>query len=346
MDSINTLSEFLLHSSSQYRVFDMGRRVRKITTDLFSDFEHAKTPYPYPLQQHAMVGILFWNKQQSSEHYVWFLKLPLDERGLLQQASMKQFLDLVVNALGNAMDKQPDKEQQSALDHNPLIFKPSQQKLAAFNSAVRQVMKLPASSFMTSALSYLQQEERFDNWPEIGYQGFADVASRCDDPMFSQAIANALPKLPIESFCAVCCSLENAVINSSIADCLLKILDDALQQNDVVKSIHAARALSHSKGAGFQRQALELIYNSELISKQQDILVIIAARYWQLIDNDDNALRFLEAVAKQKCEQDIFEQLFSDLVAIPSARTYMLNALRHPKRSNELAHYIAKLITG
>jgi len=72
VEHINTLSEFLSKSQSQYRVFDMGRRVQKLSSDTFADFEDAKVPYPYPLQQHAWIAILFWNKQQSNQHYIWF----------------------------------------------------------------------------------------------------------------------------------------------------------------------------------------------------------------------------------------------------------------------------------
>jgi len=346
VEHINTFSEFLEQSGSQYRIFDMGRKVQKITSDAFSAFENAALPYPYPLQQHAWIAILFWNKNSSAQHYVWFLKLPLDERGLLEQASRSQFLELVVAALGKSMEKTPDKEKQSALDHNPLIFKPSEQKLAAFNSLVKQVMHLPASEHMTPALTYLQNKAQHAQWQEVAYQGLSDIASRCDDPLFSQAIVKALPELPIESFCALCCSLENNTVNTDIATTLLTLLSDALANNDLVRSIHCARALSHAKGSGFQRQALSKLLASELIAQELDVIVIIAARYWQLIDDIDCAVAILEAVATLKLEQDVFNQIFSDLVAIPSARVHILAALRYPQRSELLAGHIANLIAG
>ncbi len=346
VEHVNTLSEFLTQSESQYRVFDMGRKVQKLSTSTFSDFEDAKMPYPYPLQQHAWIAILFWNKQRSEQHYIWFLKLPLDERGLLEQASRSQFLELVVTALGKSMEKQPSKEQQSALDHNPLIFKPSEQKLAAFNSLVGQTLKLPASQYMAAAFDYLKDESQYQRWQEIGFQGFADIASRCDDPMFSQVIAKALPKLPQESFCALCCSLENNAINTPIATTLLALLKESIANNDMSRTVHCARALSHAKGVGFQQQALTMLLASALIKSELDIVVIIAARYWQLINDVDCAVAILEALSSLNIEQDVFNQVFTDLVSIPSARTHMLNALRFPQRSEAMAHHIAKLIAG
>lgn len=343
---INTLSEFLTQSESQYRVFDMGRRIQKLSSSVFSDFEDAKAPYPYPLQQHAWIAILFWNKQRSDQHYVWFLKLPLDERGLLEQASRSQFLELVVSALGKSMEKEPSKEQQSALDHNPLIFKPSEQKLAAFNSLVGQTLKRPASQYMAAAFDYLSDESQYGQWQEIGFQGFADIASRCDDPMFSQVISQALPKLPQETFCALCCSLENNAVNTAIATILLDLLKESIKDNDLTRTVHCARALSHAKGAGFQQEAFTLLLASELAKKELDIIVIIAARYWQLITSVDCAVAVLESLSALNIEQDIFNQIFTDLVSIPSARVHMLNALRFPQRSEALAQHIAKLIAG
>ncbi|MGB0833568.1 MAG: DUF3549 family protein [Psychrobium sp.] len=344
MDTINTLSEFLLQSGSQYRVFDMGRRVTKISTDLFSDFEHAITPYPYPIQQHAFVAIAFWNKQQSKEHYVWFLKLPLDERGLLEQAARSQFLELVITALGKALDKTPSKEEQSALDHNPIIFKPSEQKLAAFTSHMRHLMKLPPSQFMSPALSYLQDESQLDNWQNVGYQGLADLSVRLDDPMIAGAIERVLDKLPQESFCALCCALENSSVNTAMADKLLTILEQALTENNAIRAIHAARALSNAKGEGFIKQAYQQLIQSELGDNQLDLLATISGRYWTQINDEQSALDYLEKVAAANVSQDIFGQLFSDLVFIPNCRIAMLSALRNPNRTNHLANYIAKFI--
>jgi len=346
VDSIKTLSEFLLQSGSQYRVFDMGRRVTQISTDVFSDFEHTQIPYPFPIQQHALVGIVFWNKQQSEQHYVWFLKLPLDEFGLLEQASRSQFLDLVIKALGRSMEQTPNKEQQSALDHNPIIFKPSAQKLAAFTSHVRQIMKLSPSEFMSPALNYLQDKTQYQDWQSVGYQGLSDLAVRLDDPMFNQSIAQAIPLLPTESFCALCCALENVSIPTTVAQPLIAILQSSIVADDTVIMIHAARALSNAKDATFSKQAFDLLIDYHGTNQMIDLLVTISGRYWAVIDNNDTALTYLEKLAHNEVEQDIFDQLFSDLVFIPLCRNAMLSALRNPKRSNALANYIANFITA
>jgi len=346
VDNINSISEFLLQAGSQYRIFDMGRRVQKISTELFLDFEHGNSPYPFPIQQHALIAVLFWNKNQNDNHYVWFLKLPLDEQGLLMQSARNQFLELVVTALGNSMQQQPDKEQQSALDHNPLIFKPSEQKLAAFTSQSRLAMELPVSQYMAPALSYLADKANYQQWQELGFQGLADIASRLNENDNLDIVVNAISSLPAEPFCALCCSLENSAIAKPLATELLAILSDALATNNISIAIHALRALSHATDKSQQQAAFELALNSELIKQQLDVVVILAARYWAVLDSTQAAVSYLEAVVEVSDEADIFHQLFSDLVAIPHTRMHFLNALRHPQRSNKLASAIAQLIGG
>ena len=323
----------------------MGRRVTNISTELFGEFEHVTAPYPYPIQQHAFVGIVFWNKQQSDQHYAWFLKLPLDERGLLEQASRSQFLELVIQALGRSMEQTPDKAQQSALDHNPIIFKPSEQKLAAFTSHVRHIMQLSPSQFMSPALDYLQSDATFENWQNIGYQGFSDIAVRIDDPLFQIAILNAIDKLPNESFCALCCALENVAISDNIAHKLLIELQNAIKLEDSVKVIHSARALSNAKSLALKHQAYNQLINCHLPSHQLDLLVTLSGRYWSVINNSESALEYLEALSTHQVSQDVFDQLFTDLVFIPQCRIAMHNALRSPTRSDILAKYIANFIS-
>lgn len=353
VNSINTLSEFLLESGSKYRIFDMGRRVTKISSSVFDKFENALTPYPYPSQQHAFIAVVFWNKQKNeansdvsnNQQYVWFLKLPLDEKGLLEQASRSQFLDLVIQALGRSLEKTPSKEQQSALDHNPIIFKPSEQKLASFTSQVRHTMKLAPSEFMGSALDYLLDKKSYSNWENVGYQGLCDITVRLSDPLFNQAINNALPHLPKESFCALCCALENIELNSNISETLLNILRSSIDKNDTIAIIHTARALSNAKGEGFTKQAFEMLMSYQASEADAlDVLVIISGRYWLSIQDNISALMYLEKAVSLNIEQDIFNQLFSDLVFIPACRDAMLFVLQTQHRSELLSQYFTNFL--
>ncbi len=135
MSQINTISEFLLQAGTDYRAFDMARGIRPLEPQLFLDIESAIVPAPYPRQQHAWFGILFFNKQMSHEHYIWFVKLPLDEQGLVIGAARQEFLKIVVEALGQTLDQQ--KKTNNQLPENPLTFVPNQKHLPNFNSTDR-----------------------------------------------------------------------------------------------------------------------------------------------------------------------------------------------------------------
>ena len=98
MTEITTLSQFLSTANTQFQVYDMGRRVQSIDMMAFHQFENLASPYPYPIQGHAQFAIVFWDASQ--QHYIWFLKLALDERGLLSPAPRTQFIKMIIAALG------------------------------------------------------------------------------------------------------------------------------------------------------------------------------------------------------------------------------------------------------
>ena len=99
MSAINTLTEFLTQAETQFQLFDMGRQVRPLASDLFARIEQQQEPYPWPLQQHAWLGVHFFQPAES-RHYLWFLKFALDEHGLLIASGPKHFMDQVVETLG------------------------------------------------------------------------------------------------------------------------------------------------------------------------------------------------------------------------------------------------------
>ena len=76
MSSINTLTEFLTQADTQFQLFDLGRQVRPLPSDLFVRIEQQQEPYPWPLQQHAWLGVHFFQPTES-RHYLWFLKFAL-----------------------------------------------------------------------------------------------------------------------------------------------------------------------------------------------------------------------------------------------------------------------------
>ena len=95
METIHTLTQLLKNSGCQYEIYDLGRRIQKVDNDLFADVEQGMQPYPFPLQKQAHLAISYWNEQK--QPWIWFLKFKLDERGLLSQADIGNFLKFVLS---------------------------------------------------------------------------------------------------------------------------------------------------------------------------------------------------------------------------------------------------------
>lgn len=117
MTEITTLSQFLTTAKTQFQVYDLGRRVQHIDMLAFHQIESLATPYPYPIQGHAQFAIVFWDASQ--QHFIWFLKLALDEQGLLSPAPRSQFIEMVLSALGQDPTQPLSNEQQEHLANNP-----------------------------------------------------------------------------------------------------------------------------------------------------------------------------------------------------------------------------------
>ncbi|MCV5745017.1 DUF3549 family protein, partial [Escherichia coli] len=87
----------------------------------------------------------YWNEQK--QPWIWFLKFELDERGLLKQSDIGNFIKYVVEAMGTRLSEEMSEEQQQKLSNNPYTFKPSEDKMAVFHSQVRANLDLPTSQY-------------------------------------------------------------------------------------------------------------------------------------------------------------------------------------------------------
>jgi hypothetical protein len=335
MSQINTISEFLLQAGTDYRVFDMARGIRSLDTQLFLEIESATVPAPYPRQQHAWLGILFFNKQMSHERYIWFVKLPLDEQGLVISAARQQFLQIVIEALGQTLDKQNNPNNQ--LPENPFTFVPNQQQLADFNSIGRIELDIPLSDHLNSVEQYLTTPELHD-WRTIPLQGIADFTATLQQYEHRNLLLKQFPTLAPDMQYALCASLENHPIDEDISTMLINwyqanVLDD--------KRLHSVlRGLCQSPA----RAKVNSLISSILKTKNGQtsaVLMLIAARHWQYLKESAILTSYVELLAT--CEDDAFIGLYSDLVQIPEIRDVMLGVLRWPEKSPQLTRAIGQL---
>ena len=74
----------------------------------------------------------------------------------------------------------------------------------------------------------------------------------------------------------------------------------------------------------------------------EDVLIIIAGRLWPILSNEDVLYTYVEHLVKDN-DYELFSAIFKDLVAIPMIRPLLLQTIRSPKRSPQLAHAIGML---
>ena len=339
---IETLSELLKLSGSQYRLYDIGRLVSKLPKEQFEKVELNQIPYPTPTQGHACIAIAFWQKK-STQPYLWLLKLPLDERGLLNQGAISHFIAIIVEALGADLTQQTSKKQEELLNSNPYLFTPAQYKLASLNSKIKVDLKQAPSEYFLPLKEYLSQESDWNNWQGVGVQGITDFIARIKQDNHDEILLKALPHLPIEVLSPVCSALENEQYPIALIDALIIALKETLaDKENTNKATLLLRALAanshhvHVKSAVFQ-----------LLSQHQvstDLLITLSGRCWQALADEPTLIRYFEHLLNNN-DSAMFASIFKDLVSIPLVRPIAFQCIRSENRSPELAQAIGQLFS-
>jgi hypothetical protein len=333
MSHINTISEFLLKAGTDYRVFDMARGIRPLDQDTFKKIENAQQPAPFPRQQQAWFGIVFFNPATSAEHYIWFVKLPIDEAGLVIVAAQQQFLQIIVDALGQSVDIKNN----SQLPDNPFSFVPNQQQLADFNSHCRLALALPWSEHYKVAKDYLSAPAQSD-WRNVPLQGIADFNASLVQDAASDLLLEQFTQLAPEMQYALCASLENHPIKPALCQLLSQWYQQAPEDLNRLSAVLRALAQSQTDP---QVSSLLLSILSAQPAMDPAILILIAARHWQQLNQPQVLALYIECLAVQDIK--VFIGLFSDLVQIPETRDSLLGVLRWPQKSAALTQAVGQL---
>ncbi len=333
-NQISTISEFLLHAGTEYIVIDVSRGRQQIDNQAFFDIEHTKYPFPRPRQNCAWLCITFWNKQASNEHYLWYLKLPLDERGLLQVAARDQFLQILLEALGNQM--QIDDSFDRGLPENPFVFEPSQQMRADCNAMLKSMLNLPLSEHAELATRYLISPEIID-WRGLSVQHLADAIANFDDAAIERIVVNQLNKYPTPVLTSFLSSIEGKALSRDSSVSLASFVNN---NTDYLRAL-ALRAMSHAE-KDVCRELIKALLDME---KQLDIeiLVVIAGRHWQHLHDEEILERYLERVLGVEEQDNLFNGIYADLVAIPELRASVLSLFGKKEISPMLHEQLQKI---
>jgi hypothetical protein len=352
MSTISSISELLNLSNCQFRIYDIGRKVDKLSKEQFNKIELNQLPYPYPSQGYAFLAIAFWQKN-SSEPYLWFIKLPLDERGLLNQGARNHFIAIIIEALGADLSIDPTEQQEELLKSNPYHFTPAQYKLASINSLLKIELKQPASQYYETCQQYFHGQVQLEHWHNVGVQGLADYACRLTEDNNTikknitvtneEALSAIIQQLPIEVLQPLCSALENHSFNAPLIEKIIESFWLSYKTHDCNKATTLIRALaSNSQHPYFDKLMDKLLKYNDI---PEEILITLAGRNWHALHSDTRLIQFLERLVQHK-ENDLFFAIFKDLVAIPNLRPILLQCIRNPKRSDALTKAIGLLFSS
>ena len=335
MTTITSISELLSLSGSQFRVYDVGRKIEKISKDIFNKIELNQLPYPYPTQSHASIAIVFWQKD-SSQPFIWFVKIPLDERGLLNQGSRNHYIAIIIEALGKNITETPSEKQEELLKNNPYHFTPAQYKLAALNSIINTELKRNMSEHYTLFTQYISGSLGWENWQNIGVQGINDFASKINESNNADQLTHSLPFLPEQVIAPLFTALENQKLPLS----LIEVTLNKLQQPDLNDNIKSSLLRSLSSSC---KHPLVTAYISSLLDQPEALstntLILFSGRLWEVMEDTSILFKYFEAIA-EKNDKALFSEIFKDLVSIPSLRHQVFEIMRSPQRSDALTQAI------
>ncbi|MET0013397.1 MAG: DUF3549 family protein [Sedimenticola sp.] len=342
---ISTITEFLEATGARLRLFDMGRRITRISRDQFLQFEKTELPYPYPMQQQAWFALLFQDEERKIEPFIWFLRFPLDEQGKLLQAARDDFMHRLVERVGENLQAAESGEQLDAvLKDNPYTFKPRDDRMAVFHAKATRLLKQPHSQYFDHAREYFRGDLGWDQWSFVGYQGIAEMASLQDEDEFGQILASAIPQLPERPLEALCHCLENEPLTLAITRALLERMKQLLcePEPDVMLVAAGIRAVSCSTSQNLKRELIEAVLAHPCANRVEP-LAAISGRAWEILQEETVRRNYLERLA-ENCEgQEFFNQCLSDLLFLPGMRAPLLGALRDPERSEQLSQAIGAL---
>lgn len=332
MTKVASLGQFLSSANAQFMIFDLGRRVQQIDLNTFEQIEHHHAFYPYPIQGHAQFALVFWTDKQ--QPFIWFLKMPVDEQGFISCVATTQFLDMVVTALGQNITQPLNQKQQDKLTNHIFIFKPSTEKLAIFNALVRKRLALPPSSQYQQSLNYLSGTINKQEWQQLGLQGIADICVRLNNVENILKINYGFECHIDQVTIALCQCLEHLDIPEKLAQYIFDLFN---QCQDLKLKTYYLRALSSN--VEYTTKIIKNLDNTNKLTV--DVLVTIAARNWFALTDLPCLTSYFDHLALQP--QHIFNQIFSDLVAIPLLRKSLLAFIRSPSRSKVLSDAIGGL---
>lgn len=319
--TITNLAELLHSSNSDYLIYDLGRIVQPISASEFTEICAQQCPYPYPLQHHAWFAVVFWAAQQQDvDPFIWFLKMPVDERGLLSHIAQQEYMAQILALLGQQLTHALTDEQAQQLQQSPYLFTPAEAKRAALHAKLTLRWQREPSPFYDRARAELEHPTS-DGWQYLGVQGIHDVIARLlPQEEITKTIAANFANYPEPLQNAVAEAFEHSIPAPSVVEQLQPLI----QHGTGISRLNALRALT----GGASEPTIAASWEARLDQASVDELIVIAARHWPALAASSQRLeRYLVQVAKQD-NPALFAGLVRDLLQLPCTRAYTLSLLQ------------------
>ena len=339
---VPTLSALMELANANWRVYDLGRKIQTIAKSEFALIEENKKPYPFPIQQKARMAVVFWQDGQSgpearAQSFIWFLQFELDEMGLIKLQQRDHFISLVIKELGSQFANVDD-QASSTLDNHPYSFTPDQNRQAAFNGIVKRDLSQPASMYYEHAQTYFSGQIELDRWQELSIQGIADYCCRLDAGSNQAELIAILPNLSVQILSVLGACLEHQVIGLPLTQAIISTLNQRLEEGDKESAFYLLRALAGSKSVAVVETEIQTMLESELVS-DISLFIVLAGRFWSYFNNKEIMHLLFDKLASNH-DQELFNGIFSDLVAVPEVRLQVLSLLRDPTRPESVSRAI------
>lgn len=333
-----TLTELLKSSELRYRWFNLGRGLRNLSNDEFEQFENAEAPYPWPVVRQAWMALLLWNPQDDRQHNIWFLKLPLDEQGLVVPSARDGLLAELLASLGFETGR-PMKDKKDS----PFTFKPRDEQRAIVHARVSHILAEAPNQGFDQVLRYLESPQ--ESWAGLSVQALADIVERKKHKRYEALLIEALPRVPAAVFEALCMNLASQKIEGQLSKVITERLLQSLTDENLPESFFASAvaALGQSDAKGLCLDTIAQLLDTDQ-GKQPLVLQHLALYSWKWLQENNLMAHFMENLAICEGSDAIFAPIIADLMFVPGVRPYVLSVFRSPDRSDALTQAIGKML--
>ncbi|MGR6870766.1 DUF3549 family protein [Pseudomonas sp. HK3] len=345
------LNEYLAQLDGQYRLYDVGRRIRKVDKAQFKQFESLESAYPHPYLQHAWLALYISPPKQPDNETLMFLKWPLDEQGKL----VPYVRDDLVHRLMKLSDTplQADTEIEDPLKDNPFAFKPDDVRLANLHAMIQASQHRKSSERCDAVVKYLQagslNSEHLSKFEGLGLQGIADVSARLNEHKAS--LKTCLPHMPAEALLAFSQCLEHQAVPLDMAQVMVKRFKQDLAAAGNVITVEAAmRIIGACHSDSVRIDTWQTWFASDYANNIACMLAFATRNYDDLAFMPERIDEFLVNLAELNQDVDnsftAFTKIVGDLLFLPGIRNVLLNALRKEDRPPVLTQAMQALMNS